>query len=93
MEPFTSTSENPNILPRRRKRESEKYKTNLKVQNFHLQKPFIKNAKSPNVFSNPFFFSNPTSASQQKLKRKCKLPTYIESKMKKKNKKHSPAVE
>ena len=55
MEPFSSTSENLNNPNRRRKRESGKYKTNLKVQNFHLQKPFIKNAKSPNVFSNPFF--------------------------------------
>ena len=42
MEPFTSTSEKLNIPTRKRKRESEKYKTNLKAQNFHIRKPFIK---------------------------------------------------
>ena len=55
MEPFTSTSVNLYIPARRRKRERGKYKTNLKVQNFHVQKPFIKKREIPKCFSNPFF--------------------------------------
>ena len=91
MKPFTSTSVNLYILARRRKRESEKYKTNIKVENFHIQKPFIKKKKSPNVFSSPFF----TLTQRVQVSRSsresanCQLILSLEWE----NKKHSPAVQ